>query len=91
MGMTWAYGGGDEQSGLDTIQRALELGVTLLDTAEVYGPIPGTKRPARLEENAAALELKLSDEDVAALDQAVPAGAVVGGRYREAEMALISG
>src|SRR5579884_274125 len=38
MGMTWAYGGGDEQSGLDTINRALELGVTLLDTAEVYGP-----------------------------------------------------
>jgi len=38
MGMTWAYGGGDEQSGLDTIHRALELGVTFLDTAEVYGP-----------------------------------------------------
>ncbi len=38
MGMTWAYGGGDEQSGLDTIGRALELGVTFLDTAEVYGP-----------------------------------------------------
>ena len=38
MGMTWAYGAGDEQSGLDTIHRALELGVTFLDTAEVYGP-----------------------------------------------------
>jgi len=38
MGMTWAYGGGDKQSGLDTIDRALELGVTFLDTAEVYGP-----------------------------------------------------
>jgi len=38
MGMTWAYGGGDEQSGLDTIHRALELGVTFIDTAEVYGP-----------------------------------------------------
>ena len=38
MGMTWAYGGGDEQSGLATIHRALALGVTLLDTAEVYGP-----------------------------------------------------
>ena len=38
MGMTWAYGTGDEQAGLDTIHRALELGVTLLDTAEVYGP-----------------------------------------------------
>ena len=38
MGMTWAYGAGDEQSGTATIHRALELGVTFLDTAEVYGP-----------------------------------------------------
>jgi aryl-alcohol dehydrogenase-like predicted oxidoreductase len=38
MGMTHAYGTGDEASGLRTIDRALELGVTLLDTAEVYGP-----------------------------------------------------
>jgi aryl-alcohol dehydrogenase-like predicted oxidoreductase len=38
MGMTHAYGGGDEQSGLATIHRALELGITFLDTAEVYGP-----------------------------------------------------
>jgi aryl-alcohol dehydrogenase-like predicted oxidoreductase len=38
MGMTHAYGAGDEQSGLETIDRALELGITFLDTAEVYGP-----------------------------------------------------
>jgi aryl-alcohol dehydrogenase-like predicted oxidoreductase len=38
MGMTWAYGAGDEASGMETIHRALELGVTFLDTAEVYGP-----------------------------------------------------
>lgn len=38
MGMTFAYGGGDEQSGLGTIHRALDLGVTFLDTAEIYGP-----------------------------------------------------
>lgn len=38
MGMTWAYGAGDEEAGLATIHRALELGVTFLDTAEVYGP-----------------------------------------------------
>jgi aryl-alcohol dehydrogenase-like predicted oxidoreductase len=38
MGMNWAYGRGDEQSGLATIDRALELGITLLDTAEIYGP-----------------------------------------------------
>jgi aryl-alcohol dehydrogenase-like predicted oxidoreductase len=38
MGMTWAYGAGDERAGLATIERALELGITFLDTAEVYGP-----------------------------------------------------
>jgi aryl-alcohol dehydrogenase-like predicted oxidoreductase len=54
-------------------------------------PIPGTKRPERLEENVAAAEIELSDEDMATLDNAVPADAVVGGRYREAEMALITG
>jgi aryl-alcohol dehydrogenase-like predicted oxidoreductase len=36
--MTHAYGAGDEDSGLHTIHRALELGVTFLDTAEIYGP-----------------------------------------------------
>jgi aryl-alcohol dehydrogenase-like predicted oxidoreductase len=36
--MTHAYGSGDEKSGLETIHRALELGITFLDTAEVYGP-----------------------------------------------------
>ena len=38
MGMTHAYGAGDADSGLQTIDRALELGVTFLDTAEIYGP-----------------------------------------------------
>jgi aryl-alcohol dehydrogenase-like predicted oxidoreductase len=38
MGMTHAYGTGDAESGLQTIHRALELGVTFLDTAEIYGP-----------------------------------------------------
>src|ERR1700750_1436238 len=40
MGMTWAYGAAerDEAESIATIQRALELGVTLLDTADMYGP-----------------------------------------------------
>ena len=38
MGMTWAYGAGDERSGEATIHRALELGITFVDTAEAYGP-----------------------------------------------------
>ena len=37
MGMTRAYGPGDEESGLATIHTAVELGITFLDTAEVYG------------------------------------------------------
>jgi aryl-alcohol dehydrogenase-like predicted oxidoreductase len=40
MGMTWAYGASDrdETESLATIHRALDLGVTLLDTADMYGP-----------------------------------------------------
>src|SRR5437879_6305257 len=38
MGMSEFYGPGDEQESIATIHRALELGVTLLDTADVYGP-----------------------------------------------------
>ncbi|MDN5793290.1 MAG: aldo/keto reductase [Brevibacterium aurantiacum] len=38
MGMSEFYGTGDEQGGIDTIHRALDLGVTFLDTADMYGP-----------------------------------------------------
>ncbi|QTE29573.1 aldo/keto reductase [Pengzhenrongella sicca] len=44
-------------------------------------PIPGTKRIAYLEENAASAAVRLSAEDLAALDAAIPASAVVGDRY----------
>jgi aryl-alcohol dehydrogenase-like predicted oxidoreductase len=38
MGMSEFYGTPDEAAGLATIHRALELGITLLDTADMYGP-----------------------------------------------------
>ncbi|MDD7969459.1 aldo/keto reductase [Actinomycetospora lemnae] len=38
MGMTFAYGGQDDTESRATIERALELGVTFLDTADMYGP-----------------------------------------------------
>src|SRR5690242_19806286 len=38
MGMSVMYGPGDEAESIATIHRAIELGVTLFDTAEVYGP-----------------------------------------------------
>ncbi|MGN6251955.1 MAG: aldo/keto reductase [Marmoricola sp.] len=44
-------------------------------------PIPGTKRVPYLEENVAAAAVELTEADLDALEQAVPAGAVAGQRY----------
>ena len=38
MGMSFAYPGGDDDESTATIHRALDLGVTHLDTADMYGP-----------------------------------------------------
>jgi len=38
MGMSEFYGAGDESESRATIDRALELGINLLDTADIYGP-----------------------------------------------------
>jgi aryl-alcohol dehydrogenase-like predicted oxidoreductase len=39
MGMSAFYGSADEDEGTKTIQRALELGVNFIDTAQLYGPL----------------------------------------------------
>ena len=44
-------------------------------------PIPGTKRVSYLEENAAAVDVALTDEDLARIDEAAPVGAAAGNRY----------
>ena len=48
--------------------------------------IPGTKRKERLMENIGALSVKLSDNDLARLSDAIPVGAAAGLRYPEAQM-----
>lgn len=53
----------------------------LLAQGEDVVPIPGTKRLKYLEENAAAADVTLTPEQLAALDAAVPADAVRGTRY----------
>jgi aryl-alcohol dehydrogenase-like predicted oxidoreductase len=47
MGMSEFYGARDEQQALDTIHRALDLGVTFLDTADMYGPFTNEKLVGR--------------------------------------------
>lgn len=44
-------------------------------------PIPGTKKISRLEENIGALNVVLSQEDIVAIESAVPPEAVAGDRY----------
>src|SRR3989442_8941684 len=39
MGMSAFYGTADEDEAIATIQRALELGVNFIDTAQLYGPM----------------------------------------------------
>jgi aryl-alcohol dehydrogenase-like predicted oxidoreductase len=73
-------------------QVAAEIGCTPAQAALAWTlaqgedilPIPGTKRVAYLEENAAAADLVLTDDQLARLSAAVPAGAVAGERYPEA-------
>jgi aryl-alcohol dehydrogenase-like predicted oxidoreductase len=49
MGMSAAYsvGGFDDEESIRTVHRAIDLGVTLIDTAEVYGPFVNEKLLAR--------------------------------------------
>jgi aryl-alcohol dehydrogenase-like predicted oxidoreductase len=47
MGMSDFYGGGDEAASIATIHRAIDLGVTFLDTADVYGPFTNERLVGR--------------------------------------------
>ncbi len=53
-------------------------------------PIPGTKRVARVEENAAAAAVTLAPDDLRGLDAAFAPGVAAGGRYAEAQMGSLN-
>jgi aryl-alcohol dehydrogenase-like predicted oxidoreductase len=63
----------------------------VLAQGEDIVPIPGTKRRKYLEENALAVDLKLTAEDLRRLSEVFPFGAVSGTRYPEHMMNLING
>jgi aryl-alcohol dehydrogenase-like predicted oxidoreductase len=52
-------------------------------------PIPGTKRRNYLEENAAAVGLRLSPDEINRLSQAFPLGAAAGTRYPEPQLKMV--
>jgi aryl-alcohol dehydrogenase-like predicted oxidoreductase len=55
----------------------------VLHQGEDVVPIPGTKRRRYLEENVAAVEIALSQEELQRLDEAAPVGAAAGQRYQD--------
>jgi len=62
----------------------------LLARGEDIFPIPGTKRVERLEENAGALDVVLTSDDLSRLDAAFPPGAAKGTRYHEQAMKALN-
>jgi aryl-alcohol dehydrogenase-like predicted oxidoreductase len=67
----------------------LALAWVLAQGGEIV-PIPGTKRRIYLEENAGALQVELTPEDLAELAAAAPVGATAGDRYPAASMAALN-
>ncbi len=57
--------------------------------ADQVVPIPGTRSVERLEENAAALDVELTRDDLDRLGHIAPRGAAAGTRYPEAAMAAV--
>ena len=96
------FQGENFQKNLDLVQRveeiAKEKGVKpsqlalawVLEQGEDIVPIPGTKRRSYLEENVAALDRKLTAEDLRRIEEIFPQGAASGQRYPEHMMAIVN-
>src|SRR5262249_33329277 len=54
-------------------------------------PIPGTKRPKYLEDNAGALQVSLTKDDLKRIDEVFPYGVAAGMRYPEHMMQIVNG
>jgi aryl-alcohol dehydrogenase-like predicted oxidoreductase len=75
-----------ERKGVKPGQLALAW---VLAKGEDLVPIPGTKRRKYLEENAAAAQIKLTRDEIAELEAAVPQDEIAGDRYAPANMKAI--
>lgn len=98
-GMSPRFQGDNLQRNLDLVDRLREVaeakGVTVAQTAIAWAlsrgedvvPLVGARRRDRLAEALGALDVTLDAADLAAIEEAVPAGAAAGARYPEAQMA----
>lgn len=96
------FSGENFQKNLDLVEAvkgiAADKGVTAAQLALAWVlaqgsnlvPIPGTRRVTTLEENAAAVDLELTSEDLARIDAVFPKGAAQGTRYPEAGMKAVN-
>ena len=75
-----------ERRGVKPGQLALAW---IFSKGDDMAPIPGTKRRTYLEENAAAVDIRLTSDEVAELEAAVPESDVAGDRYNEGGMKTI--
>ncbi|HZB82871.1 MAG TPA: aldo/keto reductase [Rubrobacteraceae bacterium] len=73
-----------EQKGATVVQIAIAW---VLSRGEDVVPLVGARRRDRLTEALGALDVTLYEADLAAIEEAVPAGAAAGERYPEAQMA----
>jgi aryl-alcohol dehydrogenase-like predicted oxidoreductase len=62
----------------------------VLAQGEDVVPIPGSKLRERLEENAAAADIRLTVEDLREIDALMPRGIAAGTRYAEAGMRAVN-
>jgi len=62
----------------------------LLHQGDDIVPIPGTKRRKYLEENVAAAEVTLAEEDLRRIEEAMPRGSAAGQRYTEQQMRSVN-
>jgi aryl-alcohol dehydrogenase-like predicted oxidoreductase len=97
------FQGDNFQKNLDLVNRVGEIArekkcqpsqlalAWVLAQGEDVVPIPGTKRRKYLEENAAAVDLKLTPDDLRRLSEVFPSGAAAGMRYPEHVMNLVNG
>lgn len=61
----------------------------LLSAHDDVVPIPGTSNPARLQENAAAADIRLTRDDLDSIDRLSPKGVAAGTRYNAQSLALV--